>query len=471
MEKLITSADPLLSLAGVVFVMGVAFDIVFSSQFKDRIKQTITKSYLKDLRFSQLLTEYSRFFVVEILSFNRISVFIIKSAFLSVLFYLFVAFFEARINPIQNLVFVSIALLTPSIVLLFIFQIMFDIFSSFVSVVYIQLIGRNRRIYQITILLISNVLISACLWSLFFSYAIALHLKVADLEKRRANIALEIERNPQGAGFSGDNFYNSNATLRDKAIVQGSLLNYDSDEQLFYSFEGGTRPVIAISNIKDDKIVFQKFLETISKLHEPGGELSSKVNVAAEKYYSQLVVSNVIGRREFAVVFSNSVAILNPMALVFQQLGTSYYAIKKTYATMLESYDAHLLIADLALFCDDKFSTITSTEANTYDFSSCATYFITPKSTARYIVLWTGRNFSNNSVFSHGAFFWSSMALTLSFYFLLMAMILLKVIKHFFSWNVLNNIFNLERGFFTCIFAIPSTAILAVFLVKTLAKI
>lgn len=470
MEKLITSADPLLSLAGVIFVLGLAFDIVFSNQFKDQIKQTIMKSYLKDLRFSHLLTEYSRFFVVELLSFNRVLVFVSKSAFLSIIFYSFVAFLEVRISRVQNLVIESIALLTPSIVVLFVFQIMFDVFSASVSVVFIQLVGRNRRIYQITILLISNILISACLWSLFFSVAIPLHLKVADFEKRSANIAIEIERNPSGAGFSGDSFYNSNATLINKSIIQGSLLNYNSDEKVFYGVEGATKPVIAISNIEDNKILFQRFLETISDLHEPGVELSSKVNIAEEKHYSHVVVSNLIGRRELAIIFSATAAALNPLALVFERFGSSYYAIKKTYSSVLTPYDDHLLLNELAFFCNDKFRTITFTEADTHDFSSCKTYFISPKLTARYIALWTGFHFSNNSVFSHGAFFWSSMALTLSFYLLLTAMVLIKLVKHFFSWNVLNNIFNFERGFFTCIFAIPSTAILAVFLVKTLAK-
>jgi hypothetical protein len=468
-DKLIASADPLLSLAGVLFAIGLAFDAIFSNEFKDRIKQTIIQSYLRNLRLSLLLAEYSRFFVIEILSIKKVSAYLLKTATLSIVFYLIVAVFEARSSSgiVQANVLESVASLTPSIIFLFFSQILFDVFSSYVSVIYIRMIARNRHLGQIIILLISDVVVSACLWGIFFSYAIAFHLKIADLSARQINLAVSINRDLNGPK-AADVFENPGLK---GGILVAYLSTYNSDEQKFYGREKAkSREVVAFSDIGDDKLVFKKFLDVIANLREPGVQTSLSINVAQEQYYAHMAIANVLDRADFDLVFGASARLLNPLVLYFDQFGTHYFAVRQLYSWIIQDYDDHLRFGDLAVFCNDQFLLMTASEARTYDFTRCETYFITPKKTSRFIALWGGFAFPTNYLFSPAAFFWSSMALTASYYLVLVVMISIKLMRNFVSWNMANNILNVDRGFFTAIFAIPSTALLLAYALKVVMR-
>lgn len=474
MEHLLKSADPLLTLAGALFALGLAFDVIFSATFKEQIKQTITRSYLRNAKFSRLVVDYSKYFVRDILSLRRPSQFVLKTVSLSVLFYLIVALIEARSSiadqSIQSRVFESVALFAPSILILFFFHAVFDIFSSLVSVLYFNMIAAHRRSYEIAVILVSDFIVSAFLWGLFFSYAMATHLKVADFTQRQVNLALNIDRQAD-SGWGPDSFFQKNATLHGKVALVASLAEYDEEDQSFYGLESNRNAsIVAVTNITDDKLIAQKFLQELKNSNAGVIIVSPKIDLIQERYSSRVTISRVIGRDEFGKVLSSSARLLSPLVLSFDQFGRSYFAVRRLYAWFLSDFRDHLDFSNILLFCDETAYQMSTAEVNVFDFSACTTYFITSRDTGRYMALWAGYFFSTNYVFSHGAFFWSSMALMASFYILLFALVLIKLARHLLSWNVINQVLNIERGFFACLFAVPSALVLLIFIVKVLLR-
>jgi len=143
MQGLINSADPLLTLAGALFLIGVAFDFIFSSQFKNQIRDAIAKTGILPRKPRNILLLYSEYFVQDIIGYEYKIGFFIKSLSLSVLCYLLVAFFETKYSgfpfPMQEMLLSNVALLSGPVLVVCLFQMAFDWFSSYISILYFRL--------------------------------------------------------------------------------------------------------------------------------------------------------------------------------------------------------------------------------------------------------------------------------------------------------------------------------------------
>lgn len=298
MQSLVTSVDPLVSLAGVLFAMGVCFDTVFSKEFKDSVWKLFITSDAKT-GWMAVVSDFSTFFVNDLLTYQNRRVFVLKSISLSAFFYACIVVFEAQYyrgatEDIQRGFFEAvIQLYTPALFVL-VAQVSFDVLSAFISVLFLRLIPLTKSVASIILILLSDVLVTGIMWSAFFGLALSLHVAIADFQSRTSTVGVVLN-NVSGLAdlFSKD----TKNPARGGTFVKGTV---------FSTFSGASMPlgnnniVFLYSNISDRDELARDLFAAISYDSRLTGSavLVRNFQHLNTIYASDFVVSDVVKFRD-----------------------------------------------------------------------------------------------------------------------------------------------------------------------------
>jgi hypothetical protein len=468
MEGLIKSSDPLLALAGAFFLIGVCFDVIFSREFKDKIRDAIADQYSNKNFSKNSLIISARYLAHEVMSIDRISVFFLKSFALSVSFYVIAAVVDTRLHAftagdstLQGSLARHLMQLAPPVLIVAIFHVFFDFLSAYITVLYLRLVIICRSLRYILLILLSDIFVTATLWSLFFGGALAIHLKIADFEQRDIPIYLKFLSAQLAPGWREDSFIKQNTSLKEaqSLTAEVKVMGY---EQFIKPSENNQ--IILLTNEGDQEKVASILFKIA--VYANSGKVRSVANLKEDDggYSMTLSAIDIIDFRDIPRIAADTYRILSPNYVVFGKF--QYVATRNLYASFYGDYDAHVRWPEdgNVVSCDNKIQTLDDAQAQTFDFSRCSRYLITHVSTGKYIGLAAGGSFHPNYLISYKAFFWSSLSLTISYYLVFLSFVIGTMIKRLFAAQVVNNVLNLKQAFFTPLFSVISAGLLMLFI-------
>jgi hypothetical protein len=456
MDKLITSSDPFLALAGAAFLIGAGFDLIFSREFKRRIRRSIIAYGPKKQPFSQLITIYTTYFTSEILAHKSPLAFVLRTVSLCLLIFVVVLILESglygpEVAAINVELVGDIARVSGPIIILLFVHVIFDILSAFISVLYFRLVEACKKLSDIILVFVANIVTAAVMWNLFFGYALALHVKATDFTPREALVGLQ---------FSKD-VPESWPTPKNSTFRRGDMLVID-----FYSSIGGEqlpwrglRPPsiynigLIASNITDtDKTV--GYLGRVASYAYPSVTFQNVEKLDTDYYAATLSVERLLGFSKLPWVAAVTYDLVNPLRIAFGR-GYSYLSSQQIFFNLILSSGALVWLEDdPILACDNTIRRLKTSEFSDFNFSTCAEYLLAPAEGLFYMALLASMNVPDHH-FSYRAFFWSSMAMTVCFYLIFGFLLAWRVTRDFVAAQVANNIFDSERVFFspfcTCI--------------------
>ncbi|MGH6923880.1 MAG: hypothetical protein ACRED5_09095 [Propylenella sp.] len=465
MSQLLLSTNPLLALAGTLFVIGVCFDLIFSDPFKSRVKTLVAEPAIFSPDRPALITAYARDFVLELWQPDKRRSFLWKTVALSTLFYVIIAVLEIRTVSdlsVQGEMLQDILLFRPSVLSLFGFHMAFDVGSAYVTILYLRLSYNLATLRDVLLLFSTDIIVKAAIWSMFFAVALALFVKVADYEVRWADVAVRFEEDAASIEWKEQSVYHTNTTLVGKRTWRGTFLTrHDrgdpfSDWPLYVWFAVAT-------NHDDPEIVAKQLLalasaEGLGRVAELNGESGEPISL-----FRNIGTRRVLSYGDVVTLARFLTNLTNPVPMIFDRKVGYYYwqTIKSLYEPVIQRYfEDRQWTGNLVVVCGEQSRVMSHEEAFEFDFGSCNKYWFASEGVLQGMNVVAGYYFQDNYRISYMAFFWSSMALTLSFYCIFLAVLFWKYIRMVGARAVVGGVLRLEKALFTCLFSVGSVILL-----------
>ena len=411
MEKLIESANPLLSLAGALFLLGACFDMIFTTEFKSKLRQLIISSANAGRLSKGFLSTYSGIFVAEILSFHRPLAFVGKSIAPSLFFFLLASYVEARNQPefagrLQLDFFTGLLLLAPPILAVIAFQLLFDVLSAYISVLYFDIIAQTRKLRVVILVLLSDLFVTSLFWTICFALTLAVHVKIADLYTRETDVALKFVELDDKI-WAEDSLYNRNGTLRTDDRKTMAVALFIRARETFLTVRADYIPII--TNMRGDEVLASQLFTLVEATSV--AKQTSQVSNDNGNFHAKVVVQNLIGFQEFVSLIRYGLNALNTLQIMYNAASDypryEYLTTEKIYGDIVdeESGQNWVVGSDVFVFCDKRLIRLKSDAADNFDFGKCAKYAIGPTGAGRYVAETAGINFPQNYQISYKAFF------------------------------------------------------------------
>jgi hypothetical protein len=453
MGELIFSTEPLLWLAGVIFLAGAGFDLIFSVDLKRKISDALVHYSFARARFVEIITRSASSFCVDILKPKKAGSFFLKSMALSIIFYTATVIFEITVHPNSlagvihwGFLYELMTLYAP-VVIVVASVVGFDLISAYISVAYLGLAGGLSRGIHLTLVLISDIIVTAFLWFLFFPVMLSLHVTLADLQKRSAEIGVRVEKAAPINWASPANPMETNETLSRAAPLSVTAFIVESNNLVA---PVPNNQFLVVSNITDTLEVGRAALDFTMLSGNtiiPVTAAASEAGISKRRYSIQ----HVLGLREVRGLFDTTLGLFSPAKLIF---GEYYYITTRTlYFGIVGEFSDHDTWdgRTVGLWCDGKVTEIEWPKVAGFDFHSCGKYVVFHSGGPTYLSLLAGSAFEVNAALSYKAFFWSSMSVTASFYIVVVSIALCRLLVALASRWVEAKVIDTERFMFTAV--------------------
>src|SRR3954447_3384277 len=473
MESLIKSSEPLVALAGAFFLIGLCFDLIFSREFKDKIRKTISDNWALGNFSRNALVTSAQYLSHEVMSVDRGTAFFLKTLALSVSFYVIVAVIDTRLHDdgdfsLQGNLARNLLQLSPAVMVVAMFHVLFDFLSAYITVLYLRLIVLCRSLRYVLLILLSDILVTATFWSIFFGGVIAIHLKFADFEQRETSVVLTFPTTESYPGWVENSPMRTNKSLQKAKTVTPELTIATAGNSIP---PAANARLLLLTNEPDNKTIAATLFR-IAVFTNPKSLIAiSGLTEQGESYSTKFSASRLINFADLPKIATSYYNILFPSDVALGEF--AYLATQKMYSGYLEGYSDHLgwpRDDRNVVMCNDNIQILSEVEFGQFDFQQCTRYVATHSSTGKYIGLAAGIGFSNNYFIPYKAFFWSSLALTVTYYLVFLSFVIGATVTRILAAQIAKKVLNLEQAFFTPLFSILSVALLILFVLQTIGR-
>jgi hypothetical protein len=284
------------------------------------------------------------------------------------------------------------------------------------------------------------------------------HLKLSDLEVRNSIVGLELVRSSQTSSVLTA-LVAANSSLKNASAYD--LILYERADIDFTRAPSNTR-LIVISNISDTSELAEHLLHAA---YDSRGNIGIAARLAKfnDITYTQVAASNVLTAHDLKVAYVSYLMLLNPFRLLIG--GGGYFAVAQTYAGVASLHPSYWSYENAIGLCDGR---IVERAALSFNYGNCSKFSLLNSEELRHMRLIGGWRFEDNHWISYLAFFWASLALNLSFYFVWMSVVFARASRRALASVLFRGVINTEGVLFTPIFSCLSVIFLIIFALKVI---